>query len=639
MKNKKNDINIFSKEGLEDAVTIWNRSSITILDIRHELISCEEEIRNYQIPSGMFLYTSCEKAEITLNDTPYSTKRFGLFHGGKGSILSVRPNCEWLEYYMILYKDREVPFYKRELSRLMDRTNPFRQQYGFTPDNPVFFAEQLKKMYEVWKEPMPLDLLYVKTAFYQLIYEIYKELCKGEIHVIQPDVAALAKQYIKEHCRETISIEALSLSLHVSTSYLRSVFKQKTRKSPQEYLIYCRIEEAKKYLSNTHYSIKEIGTSLGFYDEYHFSSAFKKSTSLTPNAYKAIYREKESDYYIGNVLPLSYNKESLVSQDKLNKKGEYIMIKQYKNIKIAAVALSMVLMLSACGTTQTTTKETQTQSTQETTTQETESTRVIETTKGDIEVPANPQRVIATYGMGDILALGVTPIATYDASGTAYEEAVEGIPVWEKFESEDIMEYNPDLILVVNDEQYEAVSKIAPTVLIPFTELSMTERITFLGQILSKEEEAQKVLTEFEEKINDAKEELTAKGIMDKTFSIMETDNNGGVWIYGDKWGRGGDLIYSHLGLKAPQVIQDEIIGKDQYRDVSLETIQDYAGDYIVFSGEMGDLADNLVWQSVPAVEAGHIIPIDFTLFYDIDIYSSNVQLDYFMEKLNEITQ
>ncbi len=71
-----------------------------------------------------------------------------------------------------------------------------------------------------------------------------------------------------------------------------------------------------------------------------------------------------------------------------------------------------------------------------------------------------------------------------------------------------------------------------------------------------------KILADFNAKIEDARKQLSEKGIMDKTFSIFEGNDNGGVWAYGDKWGRGGDLIYSHMEFKAPEIIQNEIIGK-----------------------------------------------------------------------------
>jgi len=638
--NKNSEDTIFTKENLTDAVNIWSRSAIAIIDIRYDLISYEKEIIDFRIPESMFLYVGGGKAEITLDEALYSLERFGMFHSGKGTRLSLRPDCGRLEYYMILYKDREPPFYKRELVRLLEKTNPFQQQYGFSPQNPVFFGEQMKKMFESWEEPTPLGLFYEKAAFYQLVYEIYKELYKGDVEVFTKDVAALAKYYIEEHCKENISIQQLSATLHVSTSYLRSIFKQRIGKSPQEYLIYCRLEQAKMYLSETDYSLKEIGTSLGFYDEYHFSTAFKKNTGLTPNSYRAIFRSKESDCYIGNIRPFTYNNESLVRLAKLKEKGEYTVIKQSKNKTVIAAVLSMMLLLSACSTAPVNTNGTDSVQTQtaDVQVQDTGETRVIKTEKGDIEIPANPQRVISTYGMGDIIALGVTPIATYDAKGKAYEKVVEEVPVWGAFEAEEIMTYNPDLILVISEEQYEEVSKIAPTVLIPFTELSMEERVTFLGEVLNKQEEAEKVLADFKAKVDKARDSLSESEIIGKTFSIFEASSNGGVWVYGDKWGRGGDLIYKHLELKAPEVIQNEIVGGDQYRDVSLETIADYAGDYIVFSGEIGELADSPVWQAVPAVKAGHVIPIDYTLFFDIDIYSSNVQLDYIMDKLQEIT-
>jgi iron complex transport system substrate-binding protein len=236
--------------------------------------------------------------------------------------------------------------------------------------------------------------------------------------------------------------------------------------------------------------------------------------------------------------------------------------------------------------------------------------------------------------MGDLLALGVKPVATYQTSGTAYEKEVADLSVWNQFEAEEIMAFDPDLILVVNQEQYDEVSKIAPTILIPFTQLSMDERVTYLGEILNKQEEAKKALTDFKEKIAKAKETLNQKGITSQNFSIFEASSNGGIWVYGDKWGRGGDLIYSQLGLNAPDIIQKEIIAKDQYRELSMESVQDYAGDYIIFSGELGSLLDNPVWNSIPAVKAGNVIPINEELFYDIDLYSSGVQLDYLIKAL-----
>jgi iron complex transport system substrate-binding protein len=310
----------------------------------------------------------------------------------------------------------------------------------------------------------------------------------------------------------------------------------------------------------------------------------------------------------------------------------------YKTKKITAVfltAISLALLISGCSKTSPTAASSQSlSSSAEAGSDQKDGDRTIQTSLGDVKVPAEPKRVIATYGMGDLLALGVVPVATNDATGTAYEKEVADLPVWSKFEAEEIMTFDPDLILVVDQKQYDEVSKIAPTILIPFTQLSMEERVTYIGEILNKQEEAKKALADFKEKIAKAKETLNQKGIDSQTFSIFDASSNGGVWVYGDKWGRGGDLLYSQLGLKAPDIVQKEIIAKDQYRELSMESVQDYAGDYIIFSGEMGSLLDNPVWNSIPAVKAGNVIHISHDLFYDIDLYSSGVQLDYIMKAL-----
>lgn len=176
----------FSSESLADALQLWNRAAISLVDIRHNLISPHDALLKYRMPASMFVYTTGAKAEVLLDDTSYYMERFGLFHGGKGTELSISPIGDWLEYYMVLYKAGEPAFHKREYNRLLERVNPFKQRYGFAPDNPLFFAEQLRKMFERWQGPTPLNHFYGKTAFYQLVYEVYEELDKGKVDIFSP---------------------------------------------------------------------------------------------------------------------------------------------------------------------------------------------------------------------------------------------------------------------------------------------------------------------------------------------------------------------------------------------------------------------------------------------------------------------
>ena len=263
-------------------------------------------------------------------------------------------------------------------------------------------------------------------------------------------------------------------------------------------------------------------------------------------------------------------------------------------------------------------------------------TRTVKTVKGDIEVPVNPKRIVINYFQGDLLALGVKPIAMNTVGGkTAFEEELKDVKEIEKWEPEEVMALEPDLIIVIDEEQYEKLHKIAPTILVPFTEISAEERLTLIGDAVGKQEEAKKLLNDFDKKIEESKQKLEKAGIMDKTFTLLE-NNSGKVWAFGNKWGRGGEVFYDYLDLKAPDIIEKEIIDADQYRELSLEALPEYCGDFIIKSvwDEKDNLKDNNLWKNISAVKEDRVITTNAELYYYMDIYSMNAQLDIFVNDI-----
>ncbi len=222
----------FTKSELENAIRIWNHVSVSLLDIRHCLIPPNEAVPACQLPANAFLYVSGPKAEVLLNETACTIERFGLFHSVKGSILSIYPADDWLEYYLLLYKAGEP---------LHGQTNPFYQPYGFTPSNPLFFMEHLRNMYERFNNPSPLNAFYGKTAFYQFVFEVYEMLSQESVALFETDIITSAKRYLDRHYKEPISIQDMCGMLGISYSSLYRNFKKKTGKTPQEYLIDTRL--------------------------------------------------------------------------------------------------------------------------------------------------------------------------------------------------------------------------------------------------------------------------------------------------------------------------------------------------------------------------------------------------------------
>lgn len=94
------------------------------------------------------------------------------------------------------------------------------------------------------------------------------------------------KDYLDEHYAENITLDTLSEESGMNKYYLVHSFTKKYIRSPISYLNEKRIDESKKLLENTDYSIAEISKLIGFSSQSYFSQAFKKKTLMTPNEYR-----------------------------------------------------------------------------------------------------------------------------------------------------------------------------------------------------------------------------------------------------------------------------------------------------------------------------------------------------------------
>jgi len=283
--------------------------------------------------------------------------------------------------------------------------------------------------------------------------------------------------------------------------------------------------------------------------------------------------------------------------------GGIILRLQRRKI-IASLFLGLLLLLTACGNkTTSATKES-----------ESADTKKVQTMNGEIDIPINPKRIVAEEYIATLIVLNVKPIGAPGLTLENYylKDALKGVTsigTYGKPSTEKIIGLKPDLIITGNGDNYEALSKIAPTVVIPYGELKDAhEELTYFGQLLGKEQEAKEWLAQYDQKIADAKAQVDAIIPADASFSIIE-DAGKKLYVYGDNFGRGGQPVYQALGRRPPAKFANEIMEK-QWAEISEEMLTEYAGDYIILTADTRTLEDfkkDPIWSSLPAVKNNHL--------------------------------
>jgi AraC-like DNA-binding protein len=99
-----------------------------------------------------------------------------------------------------------------------------------------------------------------------------------------------AVEYIREHFRERISVEALARAVHLSPRHLQRKFVEAFGVGPQAFGMKMRIQAACEALQHSTQQISEVGKSLGFCDQSAFTQAFHKHIGLTPKQYQMQFR-------------------------------------------------------------------------------------------------------------------------------------------------------------------------------------------------------------------------------------------------------------------------------------------------------------------------------------------------------------
>ena len=180
-----------------------------------------------------------------------------------------------------------LSFKGSDASRLISQI-PFDANEVLSPLQSYFIDSLLEK---ISKECRALDMHWervVACTVDELLTKIIR-FSKQDFVLSMPDHSQKLRDLRSEvhesfHLPWTIKIMAEKLNL--SASRFASLYKQEFNTSPTEDLIKTRIEQAKKMLSATKVSVKQVSVACGFESVHYFHRAFKKRIDITPKHYQ-----------------------------------------------------------------------------------------------------------------------------------------------------------------------------------------------------------------------------------------------------------------------------------------------------------------------------------------------------------------
>lgn len=255
------------------------------------------------------------------------------------------------------------------------------------------------------------------------------------------------------------------------------------------------------------------------------------------------------------------------------------------------------------------------------------------------DIPKNPKRIASlssTY-TGYLLQLGFDPVTvtSYDAKNPVLKEKVKNAKVLMPEDLESIAKQKPDLIVVdASDKNIDELKKIAPTIAIDYGKNDYLEILNRFGQIFGKEKDADQWIADWKSKTADIGKQLKEKLGQDVTFTVVGLYEKE-IYLFGNNWGRGGEVIYKSLGFDAPQKVKEEVFPSG-YLQVSQETVSEYTGDYVLVAAEDDKTGSALyesdVWKSIPAVQQNHILKVDANAFY----FNDPLTLEYELKTIQD---
>lgn len=268
--------------------------------------------------------------------------------------------------------------------------------------------------------------------------------------------------------------------------------------------------------------------------------------------------------------------------------------------------------------------------------------------KGEVEIPAEPKRIVDLSGNSDILSLLGYPVAgtansdayDYTQLPTYLQEPLQGAKILgysmqDTMDIEGILELHPDLIIIsgVQEKMYEQLKKIAPTLMVELAQTDWRQDVNTFARMMQQEDRAASWLKSYDEKAKKAGAAVRKANGEDTTYLALLA--SGGQLFVFDAAGI-GSVLYEDMGLKKPANMprQDSI----SLPVISYEGLADLDADHLIVVGtdaDMKALKKNSIYKSMQAVKNNRVLELPSSPYFNIG-YSS-IGRDVFLDEVQSL--
>ncbi|MGD6803795.1 AraC family transcriptional regulator [Rossellomorea vietnamensis] len=196
-----------------------------------------------------------------------------------------------VEFYLVRFR-YAIAYYENEW--VFDGTpSKFPIEGELTIKNTAHILTVFKNLKRAAERQGKIGSIKLKALLNELIFlvieDIRSQLMEGSVQKgIEQSI-----DFMEEHYCAPITLEQLSQTAGLSSSYYSKCFKDYTGQPPIDYLREIRLKKAKELLMFSKEKLKVVAGLVGYQDEFYFSRVFKKQFGVSPKEFAKQFRSNQ----------------------------------------------------------------------------------------------------------------------------------------------------------------------------------------------------------------------------------------------------------------------------------------------------------------------------------------------------------